>query len=63
MRLGVIKDTFLTIQFYRKIPFIMSKSIALSLLAQGSTGSEILQILDALMSDIESNELTESDDD
>ena len=41
----------------------MSKSIALSLLAQGSTGSEILQILDALMSNIESNELTESDDD
>jgi len=41
----------------------MSKTIALSLLAQGSTGNEILQILDVLMSDFESNELTESDDD
>ena len=29
----------------------MSKSIALSLLAQGNTGSELLQILDALVAD------------
>ena len=29
----------------------MSKSIALSLLAQGNTGSEILSILDAIASD------------
>jgi hypothetical protein len=29
----------------------MSKSIALSLLAQGNTGSEILSILDALAAD------------
>ena len=29
----------------------MSKSIALSLLAQGNTGDEILSILDALTSD------------
>jgi hypothetical protein len=29
----------------------MSKSIALSLLAQGNTGSEILSILDALVAD------------
>ena len=29
----------------------MSKSIALSLLAQGNTGTEILSILDALTSD------------
>jgi len=29
----------------------MSKSIALSLLAQGNTGSELLQILDALADD------------
>jgi hypothetical protein len=30
---------------------IMSKSIALSLLAQGNTGAEILSILDALVAD------------
>ena len=29
----------------------MSKSIALSLLAQGNTGAEILQILDVIASD------------
>ena len=29
----------------------MSKSIALSLLAQGNTGSELLSILDALVDD------------
>jgi hypothetical protein len=29
----------------------MTRSIALSLLAQGNTGSEILSILDTLMSD------------
>ena len=33
----------------------MSKSIALSLLAQGSTGSEILSILDSIVSDAVSN--------
>ena len=31
--------------------FNMSKSIALSLLAQGNNGNEILQILDALAAD------------
>jgi hypothetical protein len=31
----------------------MSLSIALSLLAQGNTGNEILNILDVLVSDIE----------
>ena len=40
----------------------MSKSIALSLLAQGNTGSEILSILDALVaenvSEQSDNELT-----
>ena len=30
----------------------MSKSIALTLLAQGNTGSEILQILDVIESDV-----------
>jgi hypothetical protein len=33
--------------------FIMSNSIALSLLAQGNTGNEILSILDNIVSDIE----------
>lgn len=32
---------------------IMSKSVMLSLLAQGNTGTEILNILDALVADIE----------
>jgi hypothetical protein len=31
--------------------YIMTRSIALSLLAQGNTGSEILSILDTLMRD------------
>jgi hypothetical protein len=31
----------------------MSKSIALSLLAQGNTGNDILSILDIIVSDIE----------
>ena len=33
--------------------FIMSKSVVLSLLAQGNTGAEILTILDTIVSDIE----------
>jgi len=33
--------------------FIMSKSVILSLLAQGNTGDEILSILDTIVSDIE----------
>jgi len=32
---------------------IMSKSVILSLLAQGNTGAEILSILDAIVNDIE----------
>jgi len=32
---------------------IMSKSVILSLLAQGNSGTEILSILDALVADIE----------
>ena len=31
----------------------MSKSVILSLLAQGNTGNEILSILDSIVSDIE----------
>jgi hypothetical protein len=31
----------------------MSKSVVLSLLAQGNTGNEILTILDSIVSDIE----------
>jgi hypothetical protein len=31
----------------------MSKSVILSLLAQGNTGAEILSILDAIVNDIE----------
>jgi len=31
--------------------YIMTRSIALSLLAQGNTGTEILSILDVIMSD------------
>jgi hypothetical protein len=31
----------------------MSKSVILSLLAQGNTGNEILQILDTIVADIE----------
>jgi hypothetical protein len=31
----------------------MSKSVVLSLLAQGNTGSEILTILDSIVADIE----------
>jgi hypothetical protein len=31
----------------------MSKSIAFSLLAQGNTGAEILEILDVIVADIE----------
>jgi hypothetical protein len=34
----------------------MSKSIALSLLAQGNTGTEILQILDTLAEGIDDNQ-------
>jgi len=32
-------------------PFIMSKSVMLSLLSRGNTGAEILQILDTLAED------------
>ena len=48
---GVIKYTLpstpITLSF-----FIMSKSVVLSLLAQGNTGNEILTILDTIVEDI-----------
>jgi hypothetical protein len=37
----------------------MSKSIALSLLAQGNNGSEILSILDTLVADIEQENIND----
>ena len=40
-----------TTQFTTLFFFIMSKSVMISLLAQGNTGSEILQILDTLTED------------
>ena len=36
---------------YFTFPFIMSKSVMLSLLAQGNNGNEILSILDAITSE------------
>ena len=38
-------------QFTTLFFFIMSKQVLISLLAQGNTGSEILSILDAIVSD------------
>ena len=38
-------------QFTTLFFFIMSKSVMLSLLAQGNTGTEILSILDTLVAD------------
>jgi len=35
----------------------MSKSVVLSLLAQGNTGNEILTILDSIVSDIEQSNI------
>jgi hypothetical protein len=40
-------------QFTTLFFVIMSKSVILSLLAQGNTGAEILSILDAIVNDIE----------
>ena len=41
-----LNTQFTTLSF-----FIMSKSVMLSMLAQGNTGDEILSILDALIAD------------
>ena len=45
------KKTLTHKQFTTLFFFIMSKSVMLSLLAQGNTGDEILSILDALTSE------------
>jgi hypothetical protein len=45
---------------YFTFPFIMSKSVMLSLLAQGNTGSEILSILDAIAAD-ESSSISDNE--
>ena len=42
-----------TTQFLTLFFFIMSKNVILSLLAQGNTGDQILQILDTIVADIE----------
>ena len=47
------KDTQYTHSFLHFSFFIMSLSVALSLLAQGNNGDQILQILDTLVADIE----------
>ena len=47
------KDTQHTHSLLHFSFFIMSLSIALSLLAQGNNGDEILNILDTLVADIE----------
>ena len=39
---------------------IMSKSVILSLLAQGNTGNEILTILDSIVSDIEQENIDDA---
>jgi hypothetical protein len=38
----------------------MSKSVVLSLLAQGNTGNEILSILDSIVSDIEQENIDDA---
>ena len=56
---GVIKYTHsqhpITLFF-----LIMSKSVVLSLLAQGNTGNEILTILDSIVSDIEQSNINDA---
>ena len=42
----LLNTQFITLSF-----FIMSKTVMLSLLAQGNTGTEIMSILDAIVSD------------
>tara|TARA_R110000868_G_scaffold43748_3_gene146849 strand:- start:51197 stop:51397 length:201 start_codon:yes stop_codon:yes gene_type:complete len=40
--------------------FIMSNSVVLSLLAQGNNGNEILNILDAIVADIEQENIDDA---
>ena len=47
----LFKDTHSNTQFLTLFFYIMSKSVLISLLAQGNTGNEILQILDTLAED------------
>ena len=53
LRVGVIKYTLSYTQLTLLFFLIMSLSVALSLLAQGNNGDQILQILDTLVADIE----------
>ena len=53
MGVGVIKYTPPSLTVHYTFSFIMSLSVALSLLAQGNNGDQILQILDTLVADIE----------
>jgi len=56
---GVIKYTTPRTQFTSTFFVIMSKSVILSLLAQGNTGTEILSILDTLIADIEQENIND----
>ena len=47
-------------QFTTLFFVIMSKSVVLSLLAQGNTGNEILSILDSIVSDIEQENIDDA---
>ena len=49
------KDTHNTHSFLHFSFLIMSRSIALSLLAQGNNGNELLQILDGLVESSDDN--------
>ncbi len=56
MRCASIKTlTTQTLSFF----FIMSKSVIISLLAQGNTAAEILNILDTLVADIEQENIND----
>ena len=52
LRVGVIKYTLSITQFTTLFFLIMSLAIALSLLAQGNTGSDLLQILDSIVEEV-----------
>ena len=55
---GVTKYTPRILQFTLLFFFIMTRSVALSLLAQGNTGAQILEILDTLVADLEQEGIT-----
>jgi hypothetical protein len=58
MRCASIK-TLIVHTLINTFSLIMSKSIALSLLAQGNTGEQILQILDTLVADIQQENIND----